>query len=152
MLFRSVVELLLLGGADINAKDEEGITPLHRAASGSSIEVVEQLLKQKANKILKDRRGNMPAHLAAFSGSTDIAELLLEGTNAGDSPLHFAAAGGCASEKRGKSRLEEQERADTIRPVMASLPAKQGDARGDRSPSQQGARDAIQELARPPVT
>lgn len=44
-----VVELLLVHGADADAKDKKGCTPLHWAADGARARVVEMLIRGGAN-------------------------------------------------------------------------------------------------------
>jgi ankyrin repeat protein len=46
---KEIVELLIAAGADVNAKDEGGQTPLHKAASGGHKEIVELLIAKGAD-------------------------------------------------------------------------------------------------------
>lgn len=48
----------------MDVQDDDGMTPLHKAASESKIEVVEVLLKYGADKALKDKHGRTPKDLA----------------------------------------------------------------------------------------
>lgn len=46
------VEILLATGADVNAKDNDGITPLHVASRGGHKDVTKLLLAKGANRHL----------------------------------------------------------------------------------------------------
>lgn len=62
----AMVNLFLAQGASINARNNEGATPLHVAAIGGSGEVIEALLSNRAIDInAKDEEGNTPLHWAA---------------------------------------------------------------------------------------
>ncbi len=101
------VELLIAKGADIEARDSLGLTPLHWAfitsknnemvkfliAKGANIDArlkngktllhdariddAEQLIGMGADVNAKDRDDKTPLHVAAFWGRRDIAELLI---------------------------------------------------------------------------
>ena len=88
----------LAAGTDVNAKDDDGTTPLHNAASGGRKEVVELLIAAGADMEAKDMGGLTPLH---FSVNKEIAELLIaNGANVnaksddGVAPLHNAAGNG----------------------------------------------------------
>ena len=90
-------------GRDVNAKDQKGKTPLHRAASEGHKEIVELLIAKGANVNVnaKNEFGSTPLHVAAFQGHKEIAELLIPNgadVSAKDkyeqTPLHFAAING----------------------------------------------------------
>jgi len=60
------VQTLLENGADPNAKDNAGHTPLHWAAHLGHVEIVELLLERGANPNAEDNYGSTPLHEAAF--------------------------------------------------------------------------------------
>ena len=94
------VTALLEAGADLNARDENGWTPLHTAAAGSKIPgTVTALLEAGADLNAREENGWTPLHLAAGSSETPgiIAALLEAGADPnvrgenGQTPLHTAA-------------------------------------------------------------
>ena len=109
------ISLLLANGASINARDGKGRTPLHAAcasfhdkgngsSSGESdialLECVELLLSSGALDDARDINGQTALHLSALAGNLSAARALLAAgatavaDDAGNSPLHLAAAQG----------------------------------------------------------
>ena len=81
-------------GADLNAKEEDGETPLHVAALRGPKETVELLLAKGADVNAKDENGVTPLH---WTETEEIAELLIANgadvnakTNDGHTPLDRA--------------------------------------------------------------
>ena len=75
-----VAEVLVAGGADVNAKSDLKETPLHLATLGKHKAIVELLLKNKADANAKDNENRTPLHSALTckrAGTKDVVELLL---------------------------------------------------------------------------
>lgn len=69
--------LLLAAGADPNAKDNEGETPLHYATAIGNDKGVSSLLWKNANPNIRNRQGKTPQQIAIDSGHYSVAGLLL---------------------------------------------------------------------------
>jgi ankyrin repeat protein len=72
------VTLLLKVGGDVNAADEDGMTPLLLASERGHASVVNTLLDSEANVEARDVRGRTALHLASIGGHVDVVRLLLE--------------------------------------------------------------------------
>ncbi len=60
----AMIRLLLQAGADINAQDKNGATPLHRAVRTRCAAAVECLLNAGADATMRNKPGSTPFHLA----------------------------------------------------------------------------------------
>jgi ankyrin repeat protein len=74
----AAVEALLAEGVEIDARDEDGETPLIRAILEDHIDVVELLIAHGADVMVRNERGLTPLHAGAYSGSAEVARLLLD--------------------------------------------------------------------------
>ena len=95
------MELLLANKAEVNAKNNQSITPLEEAAGSGQKAVGELLLASGANVNATDNYGGTPLHWAAYKGHKDMAELLVAHgaevnakENDGKTPLHDSASEG----------------------------------------------------------
>lgn len=105
-----VVTLLIDKGADLEARDDEGFTPLLFAIERDrpeeprrsvQNEVVRLLLARKANAAVKDEDGNTAVHIAARQRNPDVTKILLAAglpadarNKDGATPLFLAAERG----------------------------------------------------------
>ena len=67
----------LAAGADVNAKDEDGETPLHYTVYKGHKEIAELLIEKGADVDAGNSFGSTPLHNAAIDGHTEIVELLI---------------------------------------------------------------------------
>jgi len=74
----SCVKLLLAGGADVSATADQGVTPLHLAASRDDRALCELLLALGADARARTEDGSMPHHVASDRGHERLG-LWLEG-------------------------------------------------------------------------
>lgn len=74
----NICDLLLAIGAPPWTKDEDGMTPLHFAASNGHVHIVKSLIKSRAEDVLTENSSNeLPIHLAALNAhDSTIIELL----------------------------------------------------------------------------
>jgi ankyrin repeat protein len=93
-----VKELLATGKYQVNAKNANGVTPLHIAAFRGNLEVLNVLLKANADPNAVDDEGSTPLHQAVASGHIDCVKALIQAganINAKDNtlstPLNVAA-------------------------------------------------------------
>jgi ankyrin repeat protein len=78
LAYRTIVELLLANGADVNVKNRKGDTALHFTAYGGDKYIVKLLLANGADVNVKNKNGETALDLAEFMAS-DIVELLRKG-------------------------------------------------------------------------
>jgi ankyrin repeat protein len=74
-----MAKLLLEAGADVNARDEQGNTPLQRAVDEGwrgGLEVAELLVSKGADVSAKNRRGETPLSMAKAKGRKELVEFL----------------------------------------------------------------------------
>ena len=100
---KAVVKVLLEKGADLEAKDDTGQTPLSMASEKGHKDVVQLLLATgQVDVDSKDKNGQTPLSMAAESGYESVVQLLLESGQVdvdskdknGQTPLWMAARNG----------------------------------------------------------
>jgi superfamily II DNA or RNA helicase len=95
------VEELLDEGANPNARDERGRTPLHYAVLSGAEKIVELLVSRKAEVNARDAEGKTPLHYAVQRGDLRTVERLIKARadvnaqdNLGVTPLDLARKSG----------------------------------------------------------
>ena len=73
-----IAKVLLMKGADVNLKNNNGMTALHRAAKCGDDEQMEKLLNiLSINVNVQDENGWTPLHFAAYTGHIECVNILL---------------------------------------------------------------------------
>ena len=94
-----IIDLLVKSGANVNAQDAEGFTPLHMAAIHSNLKVVKKLVDLEADVNIITTDGKSAAELAHLNEELKIEEYL-------ESRM--------ASSQRSKEKEEDSERGDIL--------------------------------------
>jgi uncharacterized protein len=80
----AAVALVHAGGSEVNARNADQETPLHRAVEKNMKSLAEALVQRGADLAARSRNGETPLHLTALDADPAIADLLLA---AGADPL-----------------------------------------------------------------
>jgi hypothetical protein len=72
-----VIKLLIEHGANVNATDSRGMTPLHCAASSGFAETARILLEQGADMLALNVDGRIPAHVTGTNPATEFLRQVL---------------------------------------------------------------------------
>ncbi|MBA3954737.1 ankyrin repeat domain-containing protein [Candidatus Dependentiae bacterium] len=73
----AILKVLLDAGADLQAHDASGMTPLHQAAAYEHNQIIKYLLEKGALVNIQDKQGHTPLFIAAAGGNVDSVKLLL---------------------------------------------------------------------------
>ncbi len=98
------IAFLVCRGASLEFRNDEGDTPLHKAALQNDAKVLRLLLSHGADPAAKNHKGETPLHIATTEeNSVVIKELLIAGADVNaadhrrDTPLHLACRLGIGS-------------------------------------------------------
>ena len=70
-----IAKTLVSAGADVNARNKNGITTLHLAVHNGNLNLIEFMLEHKARLDVKDNSGRTPLHLVCLASKNRLAIL-----------------------------------------------------------------------------
>jgi len=132
-----VVKYLVSSGANVNARNKNGSTPLHNAANKGNAGVIKFLVDQKANVNAKDTKGVTPLHLAAGEGNLALVKFLVgKGADVNaeserGTPMDLAVRSGVAKKNMDVALFLNSQGAEVTKPsggggnAVASTPSQQ---------------------------
>src|SRR5437899_4123066 len=100
----SIAKRLIALGADINAKDHVGYTPLHEAARDGNRACAELLLKHGADLTIVDNKNDTPLETAIYYGYLDLANILVDH----GAPLDIFTASGLGMVDQVRKLLDQR--------------------------------------------
>lgn len=71
-----IIEMLLKNGANVNARQLQGITPLYSAAHNGNLALIKLLIQHKAEPGVVTEGGKIPAEMAKEMGFTEVENFL----------------------------------------------------------------------------
>ena len=115
-----IVKILLDSGANVNASNDWGITPLMKAAANPkcSVQLIKLLIKQGADTTITNRLGQFALHFAVSSDSEECVKVLVaagDDVNKGDSNNKTPLMEACAIDSKKCASVLIQEGADVNR-------------------------------------
>ncbi|KAM4584256.1 ankyrin repeat domain-containing protein 49 [Odontesthes bonariensis] len=123
----TLLTLLTADPSLVHCRDEDGYTPLHRAAYSGHVEVVSSLLTSGSDVNPRTIDGWTPLHSACRWSHPTVASFLLRRgadlnaqTNGGLTPLHLAASYTCSSKTDSAHTLELLLSKRHLRPELRS--------------------------------
>jgi ankyrin repeat protein len=120
------VKLLAHHGADVDATEADGKTPLHWAAFEGHKKIVEYLLfDREARYDLEDLLGNTPCHLALLNGHMEVARLFPN--------YRVVVAGELASDKKSLSPQRSPRRTALSEGLASMTPGRSSQVAATRS-------------------
>ena len=126
----NLAQTLIRGGADVNATDDGGNTPLHDAARFGWVKMIELLIEHKANTNAKNTEGHTPLHASvAFIQSTPAARArnaaLGIGGAAAAGTTHFLVSRSLAKiELQGATKAAEAAQSDAYYAAEKQYPKR----------------------------
>ena len=111
-----VVELLVHFGAEIDARDDSGKTPLHSAAWHENLEVVESLLRHGADPRAMDKEGNSVMYQVSRKSDTESRKAIAEMLRERGVPLDLSSALNFGMADVARKMLTEEPDAITAAP------------------------------------
>lgn len=128
----AAIDALLANGADPNAKNGKGQTPLHTAARIGVAEVAERLIAAGADPNARDSNGKTPIEIASGLGNQAMVALLGQtGANPNtDSMLLFEAAYWADAARRLRPLLDAGADANAVTEICSQRPCKSPNAAG----------------------
>ena len=70
--------MLIDAGSDVNARDDNGETPLHVSAGSGHLDVVRLLMEKGADLFAEDKEGRTPSTCAQLFGHKEVEKCLQE--------------------------------------------------------------------------